>query len=112
MKIQILPSTPKRYWWLSFADDRLPVGEQFLGVVMIQGDSFEGALLNVEAAMLLPNASGRAIGYPCTPLDLSHVGRLLSVADLEALGYGTRRMTDKEYETGELGADINNEGTP
>lgn len=32
------------YWWLSFADPELPVGEQFLGVAIVEADNLREAV--------------------------------------------------------------------
>jgi hypothetical protein len=48
------------WWWLSFADPELPAGRQFLGVVIVRGDSIISAVK--EAWRLKINPGGQAAG--------------------------------------------------
>jgi hypothetical protein len=52
------------YWWLSFADNEKPEGEQFLGAVVVDdnGGDFVGAIDNAHRLGL--NPGGEALGMP------------------------------------------------
>lgn len=40
--------TPSGWWWLSFADARRPIDEQFLGVAIVQGTNMVDAVRNAH----------------------------------------------------------------
>lgn len=73
------------WWWLSFVDPDRPTGSQFLGVVIVQGMSVGGAL--VEANRLGINPGGLVLSIELRP---DHVppadyrNRLLTRAETES----------------------------
>lgn len=73
-------------FWLSFADPNAPKGSQFLGALIVEGESFLDAVQN--AHKLGCNPGGEAIGAAFFPETAQVIppawkGRLLSKADAE-----------------------------
>ncbi len=84
----------KPYWWLSFATD-----EGFRGVVILRARSMEEAVTISHRLKL--NPGGQVAGFPMPASvvpPLSHVGRLLSKAELNSLGgeFEVKRIGDWE----------------
>jgi hypothetical protein len=52
------------WWWLSFADGMRPKGQQFLGVVIIEGVDLRGAIQRTWAKGLNPGGEVMAIAIP------------------------------------------------
>jgi hypothetical protein len=81
-------------WWaISFADPGRPEGEQFLGLVVVPGPSFESAILRSHIMGVNPGgeAAGIAILDGRLPTE-SWRNRLLSKAEaLELQAWGERR---------------------
>lgn len=74
------------WFWLSFADARLPKGSQFLGVVVIAADTFLEAVVLTHALGL--NPGGEVEGFPITRGLVPHprwLDRLLNREEAEAL---------------------------
>ncbi len=75
------------YWWLSFADGKLPEGEQFLGALVVPAPSF---LLAITVANLAAvNPGGEVLGAPFPPevaaiVQPDHVLRLMTREECEA----------------------------
>lgn len=49
------------WWWLSFADERLPVGSQFLGVTIVEAAGMVTAI--VRAGILGLNPGGQVLVF-------------------------------------------------
>ena len=74
------------FWWLSFADPAKPVGEQFLGAAIVEGEDIKDA---VAAAWLNACNPGGEIEWREFPSDIwpppKFRNQLLSRADIDAL---------------------------
>lgn len=72
------------YWWLSFADGDLPEGQQFLGVVIASGPTFEEVVTKTHQMGINPGGEIQAVEIPAghVPPNEFH-DRLLSRAELE-----------------------------
>lgn len=72
------------YWWLSFADSDLPVGQQFLGAAVVEAPSFVAAVLLSHALGINPGGEVKGIELPRPP-NARWRNRLLSIEDLRTL---------------------------
>ncbi len=75
------------WWWLSFCDQELPRGEQFLGALLIEANGMEDAMLRSHALGL--NPGGEILGFQVPEeyeyrIDKSVTYRLLSRAECDA----------------------------
>ena len=59
------------YWWLSFVDpDRRPVGDRFLGALVIRGDedqSLENKMQVIQRSHMLGLNPGGEVAFYCIP---------------------------------------------
>lgn len=55
---------PGRWWWLCFCDDAKPEGEQFLGVVVVEGATLGDAIARTSALGI--NPGGKVGSVACT----------------------------------------------
>lgn len=78
-----------KWWWLSFADSRLPEGEQFLGVLILPGRSVTEV---VRLSHIIGENPGGEIQIaeipeiPSVPILIQHTFKLLNKDDLEKTG--------------------------
>ena len=88
------PPDPARpvWWWLSFADPTLPVGQQFLGVAIVPAPSFLAAV--TVAHQLGCNPGGEVMGFPCRVenVSLENRCRLLNETELRTIFPDIRRI--------------------
>ena len=72
-------------FWMSFCDINRPEGEQFLGVVIMQGKDLIGAVQ--ESHKLGINPGGEIKLFETDPVRADHMNRLLSNRQLKEYGY-------------------------
>lgn len=71
-------------YWMSFADGKLPKGQQFLGVVILEADSFIDAISKAWALGLNPGGEVQTVGpAPLGTFPDEICGRLLSREEAE-----------------------------
>jgi len=82
-------------WWLSFADGTKPVGQQFLGVVILEAYGFTDAIARSHAMDL--NPGGEVRGFRVDPAEhpLHLRNRLLQRHELVDIGVSTLDTKDK-----------------
>jgi len=70
-------------WWLSFADPELPKGTQFLGVAIVEAESFHQALQLSHAIGV--NPGGEVCGYELNigRVSAEYTNRLLQSPEVE-----------------------------
>lgn len=73
-----MAKTISGWWWLSFADKRLPGGQQFLGAAMVEGATLEEAIR--DAWRLKINPGGEVLGMSLQDIEAPKAwrGRLLT----------------------------------
>jgi hypothetical protein len=74
----------EQLWWLSFVDNNLPKGTQFLGVVIVNAIDFLGAVS--KAHHLNINPGGEVVGVPIPmkmKIDKSYINCFLSRQECE-----------------------------
>ena len=79
-------SEPEQWWWLSFADPKLPKGTQFLGVALIRASGFVTATFYANMLNLNPGGEIQGMGIPpeiVVPEEYQE--RLLTRAEVETL---------------------------
>jgi len=71
------------WWWLSFIDDRLPEGQRFVGVAIVEGHGVGSATIHADEIGINPGGEVQAselFGDAIPPEALRN--RLLSKAEL------------------------------
>jgi hypothetical protein len=70
------------YWWLSFADPHRPEGTQFLGVAIVEADSFLSAHSQCNRLGINPGGEIRGFELGAVP-DKRDMNRLLTRDEAE-----------------------------
>lgn len=83
-------------WWMSFADPNRPIGQQFLGVVLVDAPSFEAAFMAINAAGI--NPGGEIQGYSNAEAPADELERLAKAPKLTLLSF--QQLTDLGFKLG------------
>jgi hypothetical protein len=77
---------PEQWWWLSFADGRLPAGSQFLGVAIVKAPGLSWATRRTHELGINPGGEVVALQFPdwASPPD-GFTDRLLTRAEAESM---------------------------
>lgn len=76
---------PERWWWLSFADGQLPVGTQFLGVVIVKARGMGWACRRAHELGINPGGEVQGTEFPDGAIaPPEYVGRLLTKEECAA----------------------------
>lgn len=80
-------------WWLSFADSTRPVGQQFLGAVIAEGETLDDVIIEAHIRGCNPGGEVASVGpispwWPQVPEAFKRAPRwvLMSREDMERLG--------------------------
>lgn len=82
---QIMRGATADWWWLSFADPRLPTGSQFLGVAIVEGPTYIDAITRSHALGINPGGQVQSTDIPVWVPPESLRNRLLSRDELDVL---------------------------
>ena len=75
------------YWWLSFADGSLPKSQQFIGVIIGQGDTIEAVVKETHHLGVNPGGEIAFAQIPPEHVPPSYLHwKLLSYANLSEAG--------------------------
>jgi hypothetical protein len=77
---------PDSWWWLSFADGSRPKGHQFIGVVIVQGDSLGWAVLRAHQLGINPGGEVQAVPLTRKVPSTEWRERLLTFDECEEAG--------------------------
>lgn len=92
-------ANPLTWWYLSFADDSLPKGSQFLGVVIIQAHGLGDAASQAHMRGINPGGEVLGVDIPTDKVPPeSYRNRLLSNAELLALWPESKTIAEHEAE--------------
>lgn len=76
----------RRWWWLSFADGRLPEGEQFLGACLVRAVDFVDAVKEAWAHVCNPGGECRGEdAHPELEVPEAWAYRVLARAEAEQI---------------------------
>ena len=72
-----------KIWWLSFCDDSLPQGSQFIGVCIVAGKDFLNAVKNTHLLKINPGGEVAGVEIPEKFIHAisPYKNKLLSVAE-------------------------------
>jgi hypothetical protein len=78
---------PTFFWWLSFSDPRRPEGQQFIGVLIMEGMTLPEVIMESHARGLNPGGECQFVKIPpeYVPPAQFH-NRLLSYTELASAG--------------------------
>jgi hypothetical protein len=71
--------------WLSFCDDELPKGSQFLGVCIVEAHNFVDAVRKAHALDINPGGEVRGVAFDGIEVPPEYIEKLLDKQQLEKL---------------------------
>lgn len=86
------------YFFVSFADSKLPEGKQFLGAAVVAGSSAEEAILNCHSKKINPGGDAVALPIPLVAgneqyeLHMLNINKLMIKAELIEKGFNIIRV--------------------
>lgn len=82
--------------WLSFCDDRLPKGSQFLGACIIEEANFQDAVKKAHALGINPGGEVMGVAFDGIQVPPEYIEKLLDKQQIEKLDEKLELINKKE----------------
>lgn len=88
-------------WWLSFADPAKTKGDQFLGVVIVDANSFEDAIKTAWRLEINPGGECMGLELPeeARAEHASYMNRLIGINEVTKIGERASDIKDEQLAT-------------